>query len=160
MRVDFPDPFAPRMPYLRPRKRRRVVCERSKSAPYASEKSVSHSNSPSSSDPRFTVPSFAWMEGQSTEITRKKPNLLVRRHADVSEPSLQILLLHLPLTMASCITQHIDSIVISQENVSDRLDQLSWMPGIEGTMSTRCALLPRVDWVPLQTVRQGFHPVE
>ena len=52
-------------------------------------------------------------------------SLLVRGRADVSEPSLQILLPHLPLTMASCTAQHIGSIETSQESVSDRLDPLS-----------------------------------
>lgn len=162
MRVDFPDPLAPRIPYLRPRKRRRVVCDRSKSAPYASEKSVSHSNSPSSSDTLFTAPFFDWHEGRVNGNDREETvaNLLVRRRRDVSEPSPRILLLHLLLTMVSCTAQHIDSIEISQENVFDRLDPLSWMPEIEGTMSTRNASLPRVDWAPLQTASQGCHPVE
>ena len=55
IKVDLPLPLGPKIPYRRPRNRRRVVCERSSKAPYASENKVSHRSSPSSLVPSENV---------------------------------------------------------------------------------------------------------
>jgi len=54
IRVDFPLPFAPKIPYRRPRYNFKDVCDSRRRAPYAREKTISQRSSPSSEPTSLT----------------------------------------------------------------------------------------------------------